>query len=127
MKTTTVAICYDFDKTLASNNMQMFSFIPKLKISADEFWKRVQLFTKKNGCDPTLSYLQVMIQACKEKGITLTKQYLTELGKDIKFYDGVTTWFKRLNNYAEKNNIKLEHYIISSGNKEMIDGCRISK
>ena len=127
MKNTTVAICYDFDKTLASNNMQAFSFIPKLNIGVDEFWQKVQTFTKKNGCEPTLAYLQVMIDECKKKGIVLTKKYLTELGKDIKFYDGVTTWFTRLNRYAEKCNIKLEHYIISSGNKELIDGCRIAK
>lgn len=127
MKNITVAICYDFDSTLATNNMQTFSFIPKLGLNPDEFWKKVGNFTKKNGCEPTLSYLQVMIEECKKKGITLTKQYLTDLGKDIKFYEGVTTWFSRINRYAEKNNINLEHYIISSGNKEMIDGCRISK
>lgn len=127
MKNITVAICYDFDKTLATNDMQAFSFIPKLDIGVDEFWKRVEQFKKNTSCEPTLAYLKVMIDECKKKGIVLTKEYLTKLGKDIKFYDGVTTWFTRLNRYAEKCNINLEHYIISSGNKELIDGCRIAK
>ena len=76
MKNITVAICYDFDKTLATNNMQAFSFIPKLNLGDDEFWKKVENFKKKNGCEPTLAYLQVMIDECNKKGIVLTKQYL---------------------------------------------------
>ena len=127
MKKVNVAICYDFDNTLATDNMQAFSFIPKLDMSVDEFWNKVEIFKKKTNCEPTLAYLQVMVDECKKKGIILSKQYLNQLGKNIKFYDGVTTWFTRLNRYAQKNNINLEHFIISSGNKEIIDGCRIAK
>ena len=68
-----------------------------------------------------------MIEECKKKNIPLTKEYLNSLGKDVKFYEGVTTWFKRLNAYAESIGIQLEHYIISSGNKEIIDGSSIAK
>ena len=127
MKSLTVAICYDFDKTLASNDMQSFSFIPNLKMEPDQFWQKVEIFRRKNKCDPILAYLQTMIAESARQNIVLTKEYLTDMGKNIKFYDGVTTWFKRLNNYAKKIGIKLEHYIISSGNKEMIDGCKIAK
>ena len=37
MEKTVVAICYDFDKTLATNDMQAFSFIPNLGLETNEF------------------------------------------------------------------------------------------
>ena len=45
--------------------------------------------------------------------LAVAKEYLRNLGKDVKFYDGVTTWFKRLNSFAQEKGITLEHYIIS--------------
>ncbi len=127
MEKTIVAICYDFDKTLATNDMQAFSFIPNLGLTTEEFWNRCGQFAKTTGTDPILTYLRVMMDQCKEKGIAFTRPYLNSLGKDIKYFDGVTTWFKRLNAYAEKHDIQLEHYIISSGNKEIIEGSLIAK
>ncbi|MBR4270656.1 MAG: haloacid dehalogenase-like hydrolase [Clostridia bacterium] len=127
MKKTTVAICYDFDKTLSVDDMQSFSFIPKLGLKPIEFWGMVRDFSKKNGCEPTLAYLYVMKTECEKKGIVLNKEYLHNLGADIKFFSGVSTWFDRINRFGEEQNVKVEHYIISSGNKEMIDGCKIAK
>lgn len=127
MKKLIVAICYDFDKTLASNDMQSFSFIPNLKMEPEQFWQKAERFRRKTKCDPVLAYLQTMLSEASKHNIVLTKEYLTNMGKNIKFYDGVTTWFSRLNNYAQKLGITLEHYIISSGNKEIIDGCKIAK
>ena len=127
MKKPVVAICYDFDKTLATNDMQAFSFIPNLGLETNEFWDLCSDFRKKEGVDNIISFLYVMIDQCKKKGIKLTREYLNSLGKDVKFFDGVTTWFKRLNQHAESLGIELEHYIISSGNKEIIEGSSIAK
>lgn len=121
------ALIYDFDKTLAVDDMQAFSFIPNLNMTSAEFWKETDDFSKRTGTESILSYLHVMIEECKKKKIPLTKAYLNELGKDIKFYEGVTTWFKRLNTYADTIGVQLEHYIISSGNKEIIEGSAIAK
>lgn len=121
------ALIYDFDKTLAVDDMQAFSFIPNLNMTSAEFWKETDDFSKRTGTESILSYLHVMIEECKKKKIPLTKTYLNELGKDIKFYEGVTTWFKRLNTYADAIGVQLEHYIISSGNKEIIEGSAIAK
>ena len=121
------ALIYDFDKTLAVDDMQAFSFIPNLNMTSAEFWKETDDFSKRTGTESILSYLHVMIEECKKKKIPLTKAYLNQLGKDIKFYEGVTTWFKRLNTYADTIGVQLEHYIISSGNKEIIEGSAIAK
>jgi hypothetical protein len=50
---------------------------------------------------------------------------LKECGKSIKFYPGVSTWFKRINDYANERGIKVEHYLVSSGTKEIVEGCSI--
>lgn len=127
MKKTVVAICYDFDKTLTTDNMQFYSFIPNLNIDEATFWGKCTDLVKKTGIDITLGYLRTMIDECKKQGIKLTREYLHSMGKDIKFCAGVKTWFSRLNKYAEKHNVQLEHYLISSGNKEMIEGTDIFK
>lgn len=127
MSKNVIAICYDFDKTLATDDMQAFSFIPNLGLTSEEFWAKTGEFSKATGTESILSYLHCMITECKKKGIKLTKEYLRNLGKDVKLYDGVTTWFKRLNSFAQEKGITLEHYIISSGNKEIIEGSSISK
>ena len=127
MSKNVIAICYDFDKTLATDDMQAFSFIPNLGLTSEEFWAKTGEFSKATGTESILSYLHCMITECKKKGIKLTKEYLRNLGKDVKFYDGVTTWFKRINSFAQEKGITLEHYIISSGNKEIIEGSAISK
>lgn len=122
-----VAILYDFDKTLATDDMQNFSFIPALGMTSTDFWKETDQFAKKTGMEKILSYMYMMIEKCKEKGIPLTKEYLNKLGKEVKFYDGVTAWFKRINTYAEELGVKIEHYIVSCGTKEIIEGTSIAK
>ena len=127
MEKIVVAICYDFDKTLTLDDMQTFSFIPNLGMEVDEFWDRCDTFAKENQMDCILCCMKTMIETCREKNIKLTREYLHNLGKDVKFFEGVDTWFKRLNECAEKLGIILEHYIISSGNKEIIEGTPIFK
>lgn len=127
MKKITIAICYDFDKTLTTDDMQSFAFIPSLNLTSEEFWDKTNSFIKKNGCDVTLGFLRTMIDECRQKGIVLSREYLKAMGKNIPFAEGVLTWFKRLNTFAEKQGAVLEHYVISSGNKEMIEGTKIFK
>ena len=74
MEKTVIAICYDFDKTLSTNDMQTFSFIPNLEMKSEDFWTLCNGFAKKNGMDMTLSYLMFMIEECKKRNIKLTKK-----------------------------------------------------
>ncbi|MFA7384938.1 MAG: haloacid dehalogenase-like hydrolase, partial [Bacilli bacterium] len=120
-----VAIMYDFDKTLSTTDMQNYTFIPNLGLTPAQFWNATSEFTNKSGVERILSYMYMMIVEAKEKGIKLTREYLNSCGKNIKFFPGVTTWFKRINLYGERKGIKVEHYLVSSGTKEIIDGCAI--
>lgn len=121
-----VAIMYDFDKTLSSDDMQNFGFVPSLNMTPSEFWSLTQQIAEKEGLESTMAYMYMMVKCCKERNIKLSKEYLNELGKNIKYYEGVTTWFKRINQFAEELGLEVEHYIISSGNKEIVDGCSIA-
>ncbi len=120
-----MAIMYDFDKTLSTEDMQNYNFIPNLDMTAEEFWGQTTQFSEKTGVERILSYMYMMIKKSKEKGIHLTREYLRECGKNIKFFPGVSTWFKRINEYGESKGVKVGHYLVSSGTKEIIEGSAI--
>ena len=120
-----MAIMYDFDKTLSTTDMQNYSFIPNLGLTPEQFWGDTTIFSEKTGVERILSYMYVMIKKAKENNIKLTREYLNECGKNIKFFPGVTTWFKRINEYGASKGVKVEHYLVSSGTKEIIEGSSI--
>ena len=122
-----VALVYDFDKTLCRDDMQNFSFIPALNMTPNEFWSETTKLSTDLGMEKILSYMYLMILKCREKNIPLTREWLNSLGKSVKFYDGVSTWFKRINAYGEEKGIQVEHYILSSGTTEIMEGTSIAK
>ena len=127
MKKPIMAIMYDFDKTLSTTDMQNYAFIPALGMTPDEFWGATGEFSKKTGCERILSYMWMMIKLSKEKGIQCTQKWPNSLGKEVRYYPGVETWFKRINEYGKSTGVRVEHYLVSSGTKEIIDGTSIAK
>ena len=121
-----MAIAYDFDGTLAPGNMQEHSFIPKLDMSKEDFWQEAKTLSQEQDMDEILSYMYLMIQKANSADVRITKKDFKKHGKSIDFFPGVTEWFPRLDNYARDREVKLEHYIISSGLREMIQGTRIA-
>lgn len=124
-----VAICYDFDKTLSPKDMQEFGLIPKLKCKVGAFWKESNGIAKEKGMDKILSYMKVIIDKAQGLGdkVTIRREDFNELGKSIELFQGVDTWFERINAIAEELQINVEHYIISAGLKEIIEGTSIAK
>ena len=100
MAKTTVAILYDFDKTLCTTDMQEYDFIKNLGVTPQEFWGYTAKLTDEHGTDKILSYMYMMLKCCKDKGIKLTREYLNECGKNVVLYRGVATWFERINEFA---------------------------
>ena len=127
MKKPIVAILYDFDKTLSTTDMQNYSFIPALGMKPDEFWGATGEFSKKSEVERILSYMYMMIKLSEEKGIKLTRKFLNECGKKIEYYPGVESWFSRINKYGQAHDVKVEHYLLSSGTKEIVEGSKIAK
>lgn len=122
-----IAMIYDFDGTLAPGNMQEYDFIPAIGKQASEFWAESELLAYQEDGDAILAYLYNIIKSAKNKGISLRRESFRESGSSVKFFSGVEDWFKRINQYAKKKNIIIDHYINSSGIKEMIEGTSIAK
>lgn len=122
-----VAIIYDFDKTLCDQDMQNYTFIPNLDMTPKEFWSEIGDFSKSENMEGILSYLYYMVKKSNEKGLPITKEYLASMGKDVHLYQGVEDWFVRINQFAKEQGVILEHYIISSGIKDIIASTSIAK
>lgn len=127
MEKTKIAICYDFDKTLSLLDMQSYGYIKNIKMDINDFWKCCDKFEQLQSCDAVISYMHQMIAKCKEAGIKPTKEFFNSCANGIEYFDGVETWFERINKFADENGVELEHYIISSGLKEIIEGTSIAK
>ncbi len=120
-----VALIYDFDNTLSTHDMQEFTFIPALGMSPSEFWSKCDEIAHTRNMDHILAYMFLMAQKAHEKGIDLSPDSLRAMGKDVEFFEGVDTWFKRVNDYGASLGLEVRHYIISCGLKYMIEGCPI--
>lgn len=120
------ALMYDFDKTLSPRDMQEYGFIPGIKMEPGEFWQKCNDMMQKNNMDQILAYMYVMCQEARGK-LLFTRETLQQLGKNVVLFDGVKSWFKHVNDYAAKQGMRAEHYIISSGLKEIIEGTPIAK
>lgn len=125
-KTIPMAIAYDFDGTLAPGNMQEYDFVPALGMTSKEFWHEATELENNHQADRILAYMRLMIQKAGAKGVPIRKDDFARYGKSIELFDGVKTWFTRMNKYASAKNVDLKHYIISSGIKEMIEGTPIA-
>lgn len=126
MNLVNVAFLYDFDKTLCTKDMQEYEFIPSLGMSADEFWGSVNVFSKSQKMDSILAYMYCMLSGAKKKNITVTRDLLVKQGGSVELFKGVETWFDRINAYGQKRGLNIEHYVISSGLKEIIEGTPIA-
>ncbi len=122
-----VALMYDFDKTLCTNDMQNYSFIPSLGISTDEFWAEVNEYSRANGMDGLLCYMYMMLKKAGSRDIPIRREDFVRLGDRIEYFPGVCEWFERMNKYGEEKGVEIQHYVISSGLQEIIEGSAIYK
>ena len=122
-----IAICYDFDGTLIRGNMQEKSFLRDIGICAKEFWCLVKKRALEHDMDEVLAYMHLMIEKAREAKVTITREALTKHGRDIDMFPGVEEWFSSINDYCRKKDVEIEHFAISSGLMEMIEGSPIAK
>ncbi len=127
MKKTKVALVYDFDETLSTTYMQDYVLIPELGMKPETFWKKANQWSVDNCADQITGSMYYFTKVAREKQIKLTKENLFCCGEKIEYYEGVETWFDRINAYGKYLDLDIEHYIISSGYEEIIEGCSIRK
>lgn len=127
MRKNVIAIMYDFDKTLCAKDMQEYTFIPNLGIDASQFWREADKLREENKMDQVLTYMYLMFKKMNDNNRSLKRKYLNEMGENILLFPGLLEWFSRINDYGKSVGMEVEHYIISSGLKEIIEGTKISK
>ena len=120
-----VAILYDFDKTLCTKEMQEYNFIPSLDTDAPSFWKESKQLSTDKKMDSILSYMWLMIDKSNKKHKPVHRNNFVELGKSLRYFPGVEEWFDMIKQLCDDVGIEIEHYIISSGLKEIIEGSTI--
>ncbi len=120
-----VAICYDFDGTLSPGNMQEHSLLTALNQKPKKFWKEVKDLAKNKKMNEILAYMFLTLDKAKKSNHQLKRSAFKRHGNNIKLFDGVEKYFDLINEYARTKNITIEHYIISSGLKEIIEGTKI--
>lgn len=120
-----LAICYDFDKTLSPDDMQAQGYIQSINYEVADFWKESNQLAVDNDMDQNLAYMYMMSNKSRGK-VLFTKETLIKDGAKVKLFPGVDTWFDRINQYGEEKGVIVEHYIISSGLKEMIEGTEVA-
>lgn len=121
-----LAVCYDFDKTLSPEDMQAQGYIQSIGYDVADFWKESNSLAAENDMDQNLAYMYTMVTKARGR-LVFNRKILKEDGAKIKLYPGVDTWFKRINQYGQEKGVTVEHYIISSGLKEMIEGTKVAQ
>lgn len=122
-----MAIAYDFDGTLAPGNMQEYDFIPALNMVSTAFWSSVKTLAQQHEMDQILAYMHMMLEEARKAKVAVRKSDFKQFGANITLFPGVSDWFKRINAYARTKGMRLEHFIISSGIREMVEGTPIYK
>lgn len=131
------AIAYDFDGTLAPGNMQERDFIPAIGMTTKTFWKEVSKECEQHKADNILIYMWLMLRKAEAMQVPVRKTDFIEIGKRLTFFDGILSykegrriidgWFNRVNEYGKQSGIDVQHYIVSSGIREMVEGSPIRK
>ena len=126
----TIALVYDFDGTLSPQPMQEYTVLPKIGIVPARFWDIVNREARETESDPMLVYMRHIIEALEREKVDVKRADFARMASAIVYFPGVTTWFGRMNAYVARRSsrrVKLRHYLISAGQKEILDGVSIRK
>ena len=126
----TIALVYDFDGTLSPQPMQEYTVLPKIGIEPARFWAMVNDEARETESDPMLVYMRHIIEALERVKVDVKREDFAAMARAIEYFPGVTTWFSRMNAYVKKRShgrVRLLHYLISAGQKEILDGVSIRK
>jgi hypothetical protein len=126
----TIALVYDFDGTLSPQPMQEYTVLPKIGIEPAAFWAMVNREARETESDPMLVYMRHILEALERERVDVKREDFAAMARAIEYFPGVTTWFSRMNGYVKRRShgqVKLQHYLISAGQKEILEGVSIRK
>lgn len=125
-----ISIVYDFDGTLSPQPMQEYTVLPKLGVNPAAFWREVKEETRATSAESMLVYMRLLLEKAEQAKVHIGREDFRQMAKAIDYFPGVADWFARINAYVSKlsgRRIKLQHYIVSAGIQEILEGTRIRK
>lgn len=128
-----IAFIYDFDGTMLPGNTMDHRLLPDLGYAGDriaEFWQESNAWAKSRSADRVCAFMQLLAQLARKRDRPLTAEALRGYGRDLPLHPGLVgknNWFDRTNQLCAKHGLQAEHYIVSSGLGEIIDGCPVAK
>jgi len=126
----TIALVYDFDGTLSPQPMQEYTVLPKLGVEPAAFWAIVNREAAESESDPMLVYMRHIIEALERARVDVKRSDFAAMARSIAYFPGVETWFGRMNAYVRRKSggqVRIHHYLISAGQKEILDGASIRR
>ncbi len=121
------AIVYDFDGTLCDGNMQEHGLLQRLGHSrAKEFWDEGGRIAREQDADEVLVYMWRLMMDARGSEQPLTRSELRGYGTKLTLFPGVETWFKRIDAFGASIGLAVDHYVVSSGLLEIIEGSSIA-
>lgn len=124
----TIALVYDYDQTLSPYYMQDDVLFPRFGIDPVQFWKKCNSLVTEQKWDGELAYMKCLLDYLGMDNVT--NKQLSEMGGGLSFFPGLPEIFADLPQSSltaehELGGIKVEHYIVSSGLKALLDGSRL--
>jgi hypothetical protein len=124
----TIAIVYDYDQTLSPSYMQDDVIFPAFGINAEKFWRRCADLVQREGYDHELAYMKCLLDYLAMD--RPTNEQLRQLGAKMKLYKGLPEMFEEfkldlLEEHHVAAAIRVDHFVVSSGLKILIEGSRI--
>jgi hypothetical protein len=126
----TIALVYDFDGTLSPQPMQEYTVLPRMGLEPRKFWREVDLEARRTESDKMLVYMRHILEALEESRLDVKRADFAAMARLIKYFPGVSTWFSRVNGYVRRRSggaVGIQHYLISAGQREILDGVSIRK
>lgn len=106
--------------------MQEHNFLPVIGMTPAKFWKEAKCLAQQHQADEILTYMLLMLRNASTAGVAVRKTDFAEHGQTVKLFEGVDEWFDRITDYGQSKGIQIEHYLVSSGNEEIIAGSSIA-
>ena len=126
----TIALVYDFDGTLSPQPMQEYTVLPKIGVEPRAFWDKVNREARETESDQMLVYMRHIIESLEQSKLDVKRADFAAMARRIKYFPGVPTWFKRVDGYVRrrsKGTVKIQHYLISAGQREILEGASIRR
>jgi hypothetical protein len=124
----TIALVYDYDQTLSPAYMQDDVIFPAFGINADKFWKRCSDLVQMEGYDNELAYMKCLLDYLSVD--RPTNEQLKRLGAKMQLNKGLPEMFEEFDQELLEEQhlaagIHVDHYIVSSGLKILIEGSKL--